>query len=208
VRLAAPVPETAIDLVLGGPGGTLRVRVVGDAGPVDGARVQLGPDEARATTDGGGRQVWDLPRSATTASDGTCTFDGVAPGTAAIRVTKAGLQPAGTSAAVVAGETASIDVRVGPRPSLAARLAECRVSARFSGARLHDVVSYLSRVSGVNVVVLPELAASATAPVSLTLADEPLGSALRSLCEKIPGAEIDVRDADGLVVLRARAEGK
>lgn len=89
------------------PTGGVCVRAFGPSGgPVAGARITLDPGR-----DLGARR-WRAVRSAWTASDGTCSFDGLPAGTrAALRANLAGMAPADASARIEAGAVTDSEIR-------------------------------------------------------------------------------------------------
>ena len=202
-----PGERVTIDLTLGGPAGSVVVRVVGDAGPVAGATVQVETppavapvqrkDDERNLTEGPG------PRDDVTDTEGRATFDGIAVGEARISVNAGGFEPATATAAVTLRDRAEIEVRLVRKPSLKERLAAKRVSAKFREARVGEMVAFFRDSCQLSLILDPAFERRPSEiRTTLTLDDVPLTDALREICNALGGATYEIDEANDIVMIR------
>ncbi len=202
---AKPGEAVTVDLAVGGPAGTLTVRVVSDAGPAAGASVSVRakPDSAAPRAPGtvGGA---DAVYTATCDETGTATLSGLPVGDVQVAATCPGLESAAVPAAVAFRSRTDVEVRLAAKTTLSQRLAQKRITFDFAGAAAAEVVAFINDGAGLSVVIDPALAPKLEGRgVTLAVRDEPVAEALRRLCEQIGGVELVVNDAADVVFIRA-----
>ena len=72
---------------------------------------------------------------------------------------------------------------------------EARVSFHFVGSSFTDVIEYISRVSGTNIVIDPEIAPELEAvPITLKLTDVTVQAALNTLARIAGDKKVEIQD--------------
>lgn len=181
-----------LELAVGGAAGSVRVVVTSGGRPVEGASVEVGPREGTRETLPDGRTAVRPVRRVTTGADGRAVVGELPEGATPVHVSAKGHVSFSADTVVVAGGQSEVAADLAVPPPLAERLAAVRVSCTFDAARLSDVAAFLSRTSGVQVVLRPDAVPLAASSVTLAVRDAPLPDVLRSLCEQVPGLDVDV----------------
>lgn len=202
-RVVGEYGETArVVLDVGRPSGELAVSV--DPGP----DTDDGPELVHVgvlplTEDTSPPDGWELvPRYGSRLNSETTVarIDGVPSGRALVRISAYGFETAEREVVVVAGRTSTVELELVPLVPVAERIERSRVSYSFDGTQLDEALRYLTKSSGVNLILdVPARATLARQTVTLQARDESLADTLDRLAETVPGLTHTIRDQVVLV---------
>jgi RNA polymerase sigma-70 factor (ECF subfamily) len=179
-----PGAQQTIDLVLGESGGTVRVRVVAEEPLTQTVGVDLVEPMTGDAKDRSKRFEWT--------DHGVAVFEGVPVGEAGVSAycsgSCRGFEADATTAKVTAGGVADVEIRLKRKVPLAKRVEAARVTAKFRGTKLGDVLSALFESSNVDRCVPHDFEAlTAERTVTLDFDATPLADALRDVCRQVGG---------------------
>jgi hypothetical protein len=189
-----------VELVTGQPAGALRVIVIDEPAEGAGVVVEARWEDAETVIPGTKRKY--TPRFAERlqrGANGDYATKVLPPRVVRVVVRAKGYVTQESEATIAVGAIAEVRFEM-RKFDLATHLRETRTTFRFEEAAVNDVLAYLRNSAGVQIVLMPDAAERLRAPVTLTLHDVPLETALRDICAAVGGVTFELKDDVVLVV--------